>query len=77
MTGNREVIEHVIAGLNLSIAETLQLIQRKEERLRCVWVGWGVAKYNLDGYLHWGGNYWTADPYKQSVVKQRIKDSGP
>ncbi len=50
-----------------------------QERLRCVWVGWGVAKYNLDGYLHWGGNYWNADPYKQSVVKHpavRVENPG-
>lgn len=35
MSGDREVIEHVIAGINLSIAETLQLIQRKEKRTGC------------------------------------------
>ena len=48
------------------------------ERLRPVYIGWGLAKYNLDGFLHWGCNYWYVDPYKQSVIKHpavRDKDT--
>jgi hypothetical protein len=26
-----------------------------EERLRQVYIGWALAKYDLQGYLHWGG----------------------
>ncbi|MDP7070707.1 MAG: DUF4091 domain-containing protein [Phycisphaerales bacterium] len=39
-----------------------------QERLRQVYFGWGAAKNNWDGYLHWGLNHWKADPFAQSVV---------
>lgn len=40
-----------------------------EERLRQVYFGWGAAKYNTMGFLHWGLNqYHVADPFKQSVI---------
>lgn len=39
-----------------------------QERLRQVWIGWAAAKWDLDGYLHWGLNHYKADPFKQSVV---------
>ncbi|MBI9019185.1 MAG: DUF4091 domain-containing protein [Phycisphaerae bacterium] len=48
------------------------------EKLRPVYIGWGIAKYNLDGFLHWGGNFWSVNPYKQSVIKHpavRDKDT--
>ena len=41
------------------------------ERLRKVWLGWAPAKYLVEGFLHWGGN-WTAfrSPFTQSTVPQ-------
>ncbi len=40
-----------------------------QERLRPVYIGWGLAKYDLTGYLHWGLHHYHADPFEQSVVK--------
>lgn len=39
-----------------------------QERLRPVYIGWSLAKYDLGGFLHWGLNHWGADPFKQSVI---------
>lgn len=39
------------------------------EKLRQVYFGWGAARYNTGGYLHWGLNHYQADPFEQSVVK--------
>jgi glycosyl hydrolase family 123 len=39
-----------------------------QQRLRQVYFGWMAAKYNLQGYLHWGLNHYKADPFAQSVV---------
>ena len=39
-----------------------------QERLRQVWIGWAAAKWELDGFLHWGLNHYKADPFAQSVV---------
>ena len=38
-----------------------------QERLRPVYLGWSLSKYNLRGFLHWGGTYWTDDPFGVSV----------
>lgn len=38
-----------------------------EERLRQIYMGWALAKYNLQGYLHWGGNFHTAKPFEELV----------
>jgi len=38
-----------------------------EERLRQVYIGWALAKYNLQGFLHWGGNFHTAKPFEELV----------
>ena len=38
-----------------------------EERLRQVYMGWALAKYDLQGYLHWGGNFHTARPFEELV----------
>jgi hypothetical protein len=38
-----------------------------EERLRQVYIGWALAKYNLQGYLHWGLNFHTAKPFEELV----------
>jgi hypothetical protein len=38
-----------------------------EERLRQVYIGWALAKYNLQGYLHWGGNFHTTKPFEELV----------
>jgi hypothetical protein len=38
-----------------------------EERLRQVYMGWALAKYDLQGYLHWGGNFHTAKPFDELV----------
>jgi hypothetical protein len=41
-----------------------------QERLRPVYVGWALVKYDLAGFLHWGLNHYSAgvDPFAQSVV---------
>ncbi len=38
-----------------------------QERLRPVYLGWSLEKYQLDGFLHWGGNYWSDDPFNKSI----------
>jgi hypothetical protein len=38
-----------------------------EERLRQVYIGWALAKFDLQGYLHWGGNFHTAKPFEELV----------
>jgi hypothetical protein len=38
-----------------------------EERIRQVYIGWALAKYDLQGYLHWGGNFHTAKPFEELV----------
>jgi hypothetical protein len=37
------------------------------ERLRQVYIGWALAKYDLQGYLHWGFNHHTAKPFEELV----------
>jgi len=41
-----------------------------EELLRPALIGWGIARYNLDGFLHWGFNHYREDqdPFQQSVL---------
>jgi hypothetical protein len=39
-----------------------------QERLRPVWIGWAAARYDLEGFLHWGLNHYKADPFERSVV---------
>lgn len=39
-----------------------------QERLRQVYVGWGAAAFDIDGFLHWGFNQWRVDPLVQTVV---------
>ena len=41
-----------------------------QERLRPVYLGWSLARYDLDGFLHWGLNHYRGgvDPFEQSVV---------
>jgi hypothetical protein len=39
-----------------------------QERLRPVYLCWSLEKYQLDGFLHWGGTYWSADPFGKSIV---------
>ena len=29
---------------------------------------WFNFRHNLDGYLHWGGDYWDGDPYRNTEV---------
>jgi hypothetical protein len=42
-----------------------------------VYFGWGTAKYNTMGYLHWGLNqYQVENPYKQSVVRHPAPGAG-
>jgi hypothetical protein len=38
-----------------------------EERLRQVYIGWACAKFDLQGFLHWGGNFHTAKPFEELV----------
>ena len=38
-----------------------------QERLRQVYIGWACAKYDLQGYLHWGLNFHTAKPFEELV----------
>jgi len=46
------------------------------ERIRQVYFGWGAARYNTMGYLHWGLNQYYANPYEQSVVKHPSPGAG-
>ncbi|MFA6481435.1 MAG: DUF4091 domain-containing protein [Bacteroidales bacterium] len=38
-----------------------------QERLRQVYVGWACAKYDLQGFLHWGFNMHSGKPYEELV----------
>ncbi len=40
------------------------------ELLRPALFGWAAARYDLDGFLHWGLNHWQKrqDPFEESVV---------
>lgn len=38
-----------------------------QERLRQVYIGWACAKFDLQGYLHWGGNFHTPKPFEELV----------
>lgn len=38
-----------------------------QERLRQVYIGWALAKFDLQGYLHWGGNFHTSKPFEELV----------
>ena len=42
-----------------------------QERLRPVYLGWSLAKYDLAGFLHWGFNHYRSgvDPYEKSCVE--------
>jgi hypothetical protein len=37
------------------------------ERLRQVYIGWALAKYDLQGFLHWGLNFHTDKPFEELV----------
>ncbi|HVP10272.1 MAG TPA: glycoside hydrolase domain-containing protein [Phycisphaerae bacterium] len=41
-----------------------------QERLRPLYVGWALTKYDLAGFLHWGLNHYSSavDPLAQSVI---------
>jgi len=41
-----------------------------QQRLRPVYLGWSLVKYDLAGFLHWGFNHYRpgVDPFTQSVV---------
>ena len=38
-----------------------------EERLRQVYIGWACAKFDLQGFLHWGLNFHGDKPYEELV----------
>lgn len=38
-----------------------------QERLRQVYIGWALAKYDLQGFLHWGLNFHTPKPFEELV----------
>lgn len=38
-----------------------------QERLRQVYIGWACAKFDLQGFLHWGLNHHTAKPFEELV----------
>jgi len=38
-----------------------------QERLRQVYVGWACAKYDLQGFLHWGLNHHRGKPFEELV----------
>ena len=40
-----------------------------QERLRPVYLGWSLVKYDLGGFLHWGLNHHHGNPFEQSVVQ--------
>jgi hypothetical protein len=37
------------------------------ERLRQIYIGWACAKYDLQGFLHWGLNHHTPKPFEELV----------
>jgi len=41
-----------------------------QERLRQVYIGWSLVKFDLEGFLHWGFNHYRrgVDPFEKSVV---------
>lgn len=45
-----------------------------QERLRPVYLGWSLEKYRLTGFLHWGGTYWSDDPFGRSVLPHYAPD---
>jgi hypothetical protein len=45
-----------------------------QERLRPLYLCWSLEKYQLDGFLHWGGTYWSSDPFGKSVVQHYAPD---
>ena len=47
-----------------------------QERLRPLYIGWALVKYDLTGFLHWGLNQYRTDvdPFVQSVIPW---DNGP
>ncbi|OGU26425.1 MAG: hypothetical protein A2X66_00075 [Ignavibacteria bacterium GWA2_54_16] len=38
-----------------------------EERLRQVYIGWACSKFDIQGFLHWGGNFHTSKPFEELV----------
>ena len=38
-----------------------------QERLRQVYIGWALAKYDVQGFLHWGLNFHTPRPFEELV----------
>ncbi len=38
-----------------------------QERLRQVYMAWACAKFGIQGYLHWGGNFHTPKPFEELV----------
>jgi hypothetical protein len=38
-----------------------------QERLRQIYIGWACAKFDLQGFLHWGLNHHTARPFEELV----------
>ena len=52
-----------------------------QERLRPVYVGWSLVKYDLAGFLHWGLNHYGHgaeghDPFEMSVVPHPAEPGG-
>ncbi len=52
-----------------------------QERLRPVYVGWSLVKYDLAGFLHWGLNHYGHgaeghDPFEKSVVPHPAEPGG-
>ena len=47
------------------------------EHIRQVYFGWGAAHYNTLGFLHWGLNYYVADPFTQSAVHHPAPGAAP
>lgn len=39
-----------------------------QQRLRPVYLGWALVKYDLDGFLHWGLNHHRKNPFEVSVA---------
>lgn len=50
-----------------------------QELLRPLLLGWAIAKFDLDGFLHWGLNHYRSDqdPFQQSVVGHGGSNSLP
>jgi hypothetical protein len=47
-----------------------------EELLRPALIGWGIARYDLDGFLHWGFNHYR-EGIEDYELLRRLRERNP